>query len=238
MINLLKGIFIYSFGQVLSKIITFCLLPLLTSYLTAEDYGLIGASSLMAQCLTGFFGLGMGVVIGRYYWTAIDLKEKHGIIWTVFLLLVANALLFFTICFAFNRFFTWAVFGQDIYIDIFFLTLFATALNNVVMPFQLYFRLNERAVFVVTCSIIEIISSVSLSLYFVVTMGWGCYGVLLGGLIGQSISGFIFFIASCKELHFSIQFKLIPEIMIKMGYPYVAGLLGYFFTSRGSTLCP
>lgn len=231
--TLFKGIFIYSLGQFLSKIITFCLLPLLTKYLTAEDYGLIGASTLIAQCLTGFFGLGMSVVIGRYYWTASKLEEKHGIIWTVFTLLFIHASWIYLLCTFFKSFFTWMVFGVDHYTDIFLLTLLTTALGSVIMPFQLYFRLNEKAAFVVFCSLIEIAVSLTLSLFFVIQKGYGCYGLLLGGFLGQFASGSIYFISSCRLLHFSLQLKLVPK-MVKMGYPYVLGLSGYFLLQGSS----
>src|SRR5690242_795812 len=90
--RLLSGTFIYGGGALLSRMITFLLLPLTTSYLTPEDYGVIGTLAIASQILNGLFTLGFGVSLGRCYWSLEDNGERHGLIWTSFAVLLINIL--------------------------------------------------------------------------------------------------------------------------------------------------
>ena len=64
--NLFKNTGIIAIGQISTKIINFLLLPLYTSLLTKEEYGLIDLISTYATLLAVFVGLQLGTAIFRF----------------------------------------------------------------------------------------------------------------------------------------------------------------------------
>ena len=64
--NLFKNTGIIAIGQISTKIVNFLLLPLYTSLLTKEEYGLIDLISTYATLLAVFVGLQLGTAIFRF----------------------------------------------------------------------------------------------------------------------------------------------------------------------------
>lgn len=227
MSRLFKGTFIYSSGQLLSRVITFLLLPLTTSYLTPEDYGIIGILAVISQLFTGLFTLGFGVSLSRCYWATEDIPTRHGIIWTAFCALTLNSLAITAIGYLFRDQISWVAFGDSRYSALVVMTFMSVALSASLLPFASYFRMEERAVLAVFLSLLEVLTSVGLTIYFVVFLLQGAAGVVLAGLIAQAVC-FLFMIAmGSRTLQLGFQWKSLPE-MLHIGYPYIFGLFGYF----------
>ena len=71
---MIKGSIWYSLANVLPFISSFILLPIYTSYLTVEDYGIIALVSSLSIFLSQFFSLQLGSSILRL---AHDYKENE-----------------------------------------------------------------------------------------------------------------------------------------------------------------
>lgn len=232
--RLFRGTFIYSGGQVLSRIVTFLLLPLTTSYLTPADYGLIGTLAIITTFLNGFYTLGFGVSMGRCYWSTDHRKERDGVIWAAFGALSINGLLWTVIALLFSTKISWLALNSNAYSELIVITFLSLALSGALLPFTSYLRMEEKAFLSVCLSLFEVLASIGFTIYFVMFVEMGAKGVVLAGFVAQVLA-FILTLAICTRfLHFQIGWKYVPE-MIKVGFPYIFGLIGYFLlqcTSR------
>src|SRR5688572_16139034 len=92
-LQLARGIFIYGVGSVLSKIISFFLLPLYTNYLTPAEYGISSILGIVSMIITSVFCFGFGTSIGMIYFDVEGKKEKSEIISSAFAILVLVSIL-------------------------------------------------------------------------------------------------------------------------------------------------
>lgn len=78
--KLLKNSFVYVLGDVLNKSIPFFMLPILTRYLTPEDYGIISAFTAFVAILAVFTGLSVhgAVNVNFFRISKDDLREYIG----------------------------------------------------------------------------------------------------------------------------------------------------------------
>lgn len=73
--NLIKNISFFTFFNVINSAIPFLLLPVLTVYLTPEDYGIIDIFFNISLIATPLVGLSIVQAISRYYFEDIDLPK-------------------------------------------------------------------------------------------------------------------------------------------------------------------
>jgi len=233
MIRLFKGTFIYSSGQLLARVITFFLLPLTTSYLKPEDYGIIGTLAIIGQLFSGLFTLGFGVSLSRCYWSTEDKAARHGMIWSSFFALLLNSFLLTAFAFTFAKDISWIALGSDQYPGLVVMTFISIGMASSLLPFASYFRMEEKALLVVILTIIELLISLSLTIYFVMFLYMGALGVVLGGLIAQAASFVLMLAIGSKYLLRTINWHYLPD-MVKIGYPYIFVLFGNFLLQCSS----
>lgn len=78
--KLFKNSFIFVFGDVLNKAVPFLMLPILTRYLTPEDYGIISIFTVLVSILAVFTGLSIhgAINVNFFKLQKEDLKEFIG----------------------------------------------------------------------------------------------------------------------------------------------------------------
>ena len=225
LLRLLKHTFVYSGGQLFSKLINFCLLPLTTQYLTPQDYGILGSLAIGAQLLAGLFSLGFGVSLSRCFFATEKEDEKNSIIWTGSLVLLLHSLILFSLLWIFSPQVGLILSGNanySYYVNLIFLTL---VLSTISLPCQTWIRIKEKSVTAVSIAGIEVLISTAATLYLVIYQGLGARGMLEGGLIGQ-LTGFALLLGiMIYQVPFSIKTTFIKD-MISVGSPYIAGSFG------------
>lgn len=87
----------YVFGQVVSKGLSFALVPLFTRTLTQADYGLLAICTALVSGLVPVLSLGLPMALARFYAIARDSRERRALVgsltWaTVAVLLVGGGL--------------------------------------------------------------------------------------------------------------------------------------------------
>jgi len=94
--ELLKNSFVYVLGDVLNKSIPFFMLPILTRYLTPEDYGLISIFGVLVSVLAVFTGLSVhGAVNVNFF--RISKEELKQYIGNVFIILSCSTSVVFVV---------------------------------------------------------------------------------------------------------------------------------------------
>lgn len=74
--KLIRSASIYTLTNVINKAIPFLLLPILTRYLTPEDYGIVSMFGVLVSLVTPFTGLSIHGAIARMYYEidSVDIK--------------------------------------------------------------------------------------------------------------------------------------------------------------------
>ncbi len=95
-LKLFKNISLFTFFNVLNSIIPFLLLPILTTYLTPEDYGVVDIFYNIFLIATPVVGLSIVQSIGRFYFEDIQLSR---FISTVFVILALSGIVMVLVAF-------------------------------------------------------------------------------------------------------------------------------------------
>lgn len=97
--NFLKSSTVYTISNIINKLIPFFLLPILTRYLSPQDYGLVSNFGVLISLAYPFIGLESNSAVTRYYY---DLKKEE-ISKYIFnsLLVLLTGTIFVSILFAF-----------------------------------------------------------------------------------------------------------------------------------------
>jgi len=90
--ELLRNSGIYFLFTILSGLIGFLVLPILSHYLSIKDFAIIGLFNVVFQVLTPVLGLSMNAIIGRSYHTRKDISSLigSGIIFTILLFFLTS----------------------------------------------------------------------------------------------------------------------------------------------------
>ena len=214
---------IYGVGNISSKLAAFLLIPVYTKFLSIEDVGTIALIELVEMFFLGVGSMGIYPAVWRYIGQANE-ENKRKIIFSGYLgLVVGNLVVLGLISFGFEQIskFIGLSSARD-YPLIFFILL------NVLFQFGGLFLLSlwqfqEKPRAFVVLSVFQLIGILGLSVYFVIYLHLGLWGVV----IAKSITlGFVFMISLYTMLK---NYITVPSLevflkLIRFGAPLV--LLG------------
>ena len=100
--KLTKGTIVYLFGTVGSKLVSFLLLPLYTSYISPEAYGTYDVNITYATLFSSFFFLDIWTGIMRFMFEKKDEEEKAKVVYSGIGLFLVSTLLYFCTFFLFG----------------------------------------------------------------------------------------------------------------------------------------
>lgn len=198
---------LYSISPQVPRILSFFLMPIMTRYLTATDYGIYGVITSYLYFITVWKDLGFGVVfVNTFYkykhrWKFIwRLLSGHLIIWGLFFSMILLLVLFIALPKSEMHFY-WLIAGLLITSSVLF--------DNTNMIANYYFRFSERPQYVVTVSIISSVVAIAVAFIFIVKLKLGYiswfYSSFAASLVGFIVNFYFVF----------IKLKLIPILAIR-----------------------
>ncbi len=211
----------------LSRAIGFLMIPLYTHYLSPSDYGTLELLDLTSYIAGMFLGMGITQAVVRYYYKYDDDAMKQQVLSVAIITLSVISLSILALLLFASDEISQLVFNSSGYahlMNIMFIT-FVIQLSQEVPKALL--RMEEKSVLFVTLSLTRTLVSLSLNIYFIVSLGMGVLGLLLSGLISASLFGIIFAVYIIRRVKFSYSFPLAKELL-KFGVPLVWGTFGMF----------
>lgn len=207
--NVIKNSSIYTVTSVLQKAIGFLLLPLYTTYLTPEDYGITGVVNALTALLSLLFTLSLNSSVQRYYYIYDDRPvERQYFFGTIFLTVLANSLFLGLLLVIFKDILILPFVGEIQFYPYIFIGILTIIVNPIYTIFQTLLQTMEMAREFAVNSLVNFFSIISLNLLFVVVFKIGATGQLLSYLI----VGFIFGVYSL--------YSLIQKQIIKIGFKF------------------
>lgn len=224
MSKLMKSFFsdvvIYGFGNLLKKLSAFILLPILTYYLTPNEYGTL---SLILTSVTLFvivFSSGLDNASTFYYYKTNNNILKGQILYTKLLLRIIITIPLLFIC-LFSEFFSQVFFHNSAYQLTIILACFLIFIETLISEQKHLYRLINKPKLYNILNIGNAFTYLILTSLFVIVFGLNINGVLMSGVL----SGFILFAFSFSTIsksHYDRHFKLsIAKLLFFYGFPLI-----------------
>lgn len=218
---------IYSLGVILSRAISFLMLPVYTRYLTPSDYGILEILEVTVDVVSIFTGMGILQGLFKFYHQYEEDRDKNELVSTLFILII---LFYAASCFLgglFSSRISSLAFGTSEYrqyILFSFINLFLSFLIYVPLA---YLQAKQRSVFFVAVNAIKLVVQLSLNILMVVYLGMGVLGVLYSTLISSLVIGGVltFYTFAKVKRTFSSEKAL---RLLMFGYPFIFSGLGAF----------
>ena len=213
MIKIIKNISIYSLGNILLTGISFILLPLYTRILSPSDYGQLELLYLIAGILVILFGFNISTGYSRIYFIDKDIKSRRTLFMTGQAFNIICSVVFVLILFYNIDYFSSLIldFDQGKY----FLKLITVATILDVLTFIPInnLRVRNKAWSYIQVSILTLVSTVLLTIYFIAFIDLGVVGVLYGKILGSLISLIYLFYLTWSEFHLQISKTMLLSML-------------------------
>ena len=223
---------VYSLGNISAKLVGFILLPLYTTHLSIEEYGILAILQAIAQILIGVFGLSLPTAMMRWAAPEKDAAKQQSIVFTTFITTVGIAVILSALLLPLSKQFSLKFFensGFTSYFIFLFLAVSAGIVNNV--PLNLL-RLNEQSGFYIIVTTLKFTLIVLSNIYFVAYLKIGVEGIIISELIGHLFVIIITMPTLLKNSIFRIDMPALIG-MIKYGAPLVFSIIFTFVLTLG-----
>ena len=213
-----KQSLIYGIGTILTRAVTFLLLPLYTNVFTTEEYGIIS----LAYAFTGFvmiaYRYGMDSALMKYYIDA-EGENKKTYFTTIFSIQTLTSLIFSLFLFLTAGFFAPIFLGGE-YKQLMQLVAIILFLDALWMLPMLILRADEKPRQYIAYSLLNVILTMAFNIYLVVFLKMGITGVLIGNIIASGV----LLLATLPIIIENFSFKTISrsalQKILKFGLPF------------------
>ncbi len=205
----LRNSILYSSVSILRSAIAFFLLPLYTSQLTTEDYGIIAVVNSIVSLLSFFFTLSLHGAISRFYYEYNDEEDKlkrllGTIVSFVFLFSLVLGLVFFI----FNAYLLSPLAKGIHFYPYLFLGLITVTLSPVYLLYQTLLQTEHNAQKYSINGLLFFIINVGFKILFILPLNLSATGVLLA----NALTNLLFFTHSIYQLRKKV------KICVDFGY--------------------
>lgn len=228
--SFLSSTILYSIGEIIPRILSFILLPVLTVYLTTQEYGINSYTTSVMMFVSVLASLSLNTYLLSQFYKEEGVKNRKKLVGTIFctvmlfniLVLVLQLLFFPTLIKAFE-------------INIPFYPFFILAiLNNFfdvmgIIPLALY-RVNQDVKGFLAVSLSRTLLQYLLVLIFVVYFKWGLEGSYYGRLYVNIPYVFIYLYYINKNGYFKIDYSILKKAL-KFCLPLLPGSVSYILIS-------
>jgi O-antigen/teichoic acid export membrane protein len=222
--NLIKGAFIYGLGAIAGPIVGFFLLPVYTRFLTPSDYGILEALVTTSSIITIFLIFGMDNSLFRFSFDAKDEQYQKRVLATVSIFLWSLAILVTLILVLNADFISRLMFhhgGYTILVDITIVSAAVAAIYKIPMSM---FRIHNQPTKYTVISVVQVLLTCSLCIFFVVFLKKGVLGVMAGTLMATTVATLLAYHLIRGHVSPGFSFGLLKS-MLKYSIPIIpAGL--------------
>lgn len=229
--SIVKNSSIYFVSGILTRGISFFLLPLYTSVLTREDYGSLEAISIVSTIAIMLFSFQINEGVSRYY---NELKDQHTI-------RVHTSTVVFFILISFTVFYLLCLAGDDM-LAVFYgvpVNIANLASLNIFFNALFYFSQNQlqwkiKPFLEAITSLAYNISAIGLSILLTVYYEYGISGIMLAQIIAAAIGIVLAAVFTWKDFGLYFSFSILKKLL-KFSFPLVPRALSVFlllFTDR------
>ncbi len=188
LLGLLSDAAVYGMGAMLARVAGFLTLPILTRYLTAEDYGVISMLTILSMLFGPLANLGMTNALFRRFNVDKDPAERATLFATGLTAVTVSTLALSIACVLFAKPISGWLLGDVMKANLVVVTVVSSALASIGMVPFATLRASRRVKAAASINAAKLLVSIALSLWLVVVSELGVWGFLVGGLVGEAIA--------------------------------------------------
>jgi len=218
-----KQSLIYGIGTILTRLVTFLLLPVYTNVFAPEQYGIVSLAYAFTGFVIVFYRYGMDTALLKFYIDA-DNNGKKKYFTTIFSTQTITSLLFSGIVFISARLLAPIFLGGEYekLMQFVAVILFLDGLRELPL---LVLRANEKPKQFIFFSLINVLLLMGLNIYLVVILQMGIEGVLIGNILASGIVLLATLPIIIKNFQFtSVNIPVLKEVL-KFGLPFLPAAL-------------
>lgn len=201
---LFKNTFIYTLLQIFNKGIPLLLLPILTRYLTPEDYGMIATFSTFVGGIAIFVGLSMSGAVGVSFFH-LERSELKLYIGNVFNILLLSAFFITLIIIIFEPYILEKLQLPKIWIYVAIIVAFMQMLTAINLTL---WRSEQKAKPFAFYEISQTLFNIVLSLFFIIILDYGWEGRILGSSLAMIFFGILSMVFLYKRDYLIFNYSL------------------------------
>ncbi|MBP7089109.1 MAG: oligosaccharide flippase family protein, partial [Candidatus Omnitrophica bacterium] len=220
-----KSILNYLSPSLLGSLMPLITLPIMTRFLTPEDFGIIALATSFPSLITSLIGCNVDIAAQRYYfeYRKDSIKVNSLINSTtafLFLVYIVSSLFVFVNKSLFSR----LIMGNPECGLAIFISYLTVCLNILVTFYLTMYRNMERPKSFSRFTIIQMVMNATLVLFFVAVLRFGYLGVIYGSFLATLIIFCMLFWKFQREFPFRFDFKILKD-NFKYGIPLLGNYL-------------
>lgn len=190
----------YGSASMFSKIIGFLLLPLYTTHLTPVDYGIAAMLSFVYLFFIPIASMGATNAIFRRYNLNKDPEQQKIALSTGSIFVFFTSLVYLIIGLVFADFLTVKLTDEIKYLELVYITLGGCFFASIGMVFTIILRAKRKVVTLSITRILESVFTMGLTIYLVMFLKIGIYGVVWGSAAGSCLLAIILLVLCWEDL--------------------------------------
>tara|TARA_B100002052_G_scaffold161876_1_gene147338 strand:+ start:21429 stop:22835 length:1407 start_codon:yes stop_codon:yes gene_type:complete len=214
--QLAKQSIVYGLGHVASRFITFLLLPILTSSLTTNEFGIISKFYAFTGLAMAFYRYGMDTALMKFY---IQNDNSKAYFSSIIILQMISSILFSGLIWIAGHQLSQFIFSiyNPQYIIYIITIIYADIIWNLI---TLTLRAEKKPILFISINLLNVVSILILTIYLVNQQMMGVQGVLLANVIASIITLFVsLFLLFNRFAIKSIDYNFLKPIL-KFGLPF------------------
>jgi O-antigen/teichoic acid export membrane protein len=226
---------VYTIGVLLSRLVSFVMLPVYTNFLSPSDYGVLELLEMTVIAVSIFAGLGIHNGLFKYYYECDNERDRMDLVSTAFLLVIGFYGMFCAIGVFSSSYLSSLVIGGSSYVSLFKLSFVNLFLQFLIFVPLAYVRAQQKSVLFVVVNTVQMVLQVSLNIIFVVYQKMGVPGILLSTLITYVVVGLWMSIYAFTRVGFRFSAERASHL-IRFGAPFVLSGVGAFIMTFSDRL--
>jgi len=221
--SFLKNTSIYAFVYLLPQVVGFLLLPIMSRYLTPEDFGIISSMEVLGYILAIFIILNLDQAAYRLYFDYNDEENRRKLLGTLFMASGGIALIVLCITFLLRPLL------QQIFESIPFSPFYVyTILTCFFISFSLipkrYLQMTEQTKKFLWLSLSLFVIQTGLLLWFIVVRNQGAEGLLKANLITALLFFPVYLVMGHKYFRWHFNLKVFQDA-VRFAWPFIPTFL-------------
>ncbi|HYK81718.1 MAG TPA: oligosaccharide flippase family protein [Gemmatimonadales bacterium] len=224
--------FVYGAGMLLSKVVSFVMLPLYTHYLTPADYGLLQLIQMVLEVASIVAGSRLGAGIFRFYHKAETAAARRAVLSTALLVLVTSYAAATAALYVFAPAVAQAALGSTAYVTLVRVAGMGLAFEGLLLVPFAYLRLRDQSLLYVGVGAARLLLQLGLNVAFVVYLHLGATGVVLSTFVANVAAG----VALTVYLVRDVGLRFSPSAardLLRFGIPFVGTQVATFILAFG-----
>jgi O-antigen/teichoic acid export membrane protein len=208
----IKNSFIYSLGNLSTKLVGLILIPLYTKYLSVSEYGVLAILEITTQLVIAVFGFKINAAFFRWYWDEDYKNKQKSIFFTSYTFSIFISLILIIGLLQFSKSFSLLFFNNENFSYLLKLMFITAGLQIISLLPSTLMRLQEKPILYSVSNMIRLLFTLIFTIYFIVYLNKKVEAIYEAQIIGIVI----YFIILVKYILRNIEIKFELEILREM----------------------